>query len=84
VRFPSGMKALGDYIHGKGLGFAIYTAESTSTCGGYPASEGFETLDAQTFASWGVGEAAVIAVLVNAQYISHTCIPLCLSRLPQS
>jgi hypothetical protein len=54
-RFPDGMKALGDYIHGKGLGFAIYTAESTETCGGYPASQGYELLDAQTFASWGVG-----------------------------
>ena len=56
VRFPAGMKALGDYIHQKGLGFAIYTAESTETCGGYPASQGYEVLDAQTFATWGVGE----------------------------
>lgn len=56
VRFPAGMKALGDYIHQKGLGFAIYTAESTETCGGYPASQGYEVLDAETFATWGVGE----------------------------
>jgi alpha-galactosidase len=48
TRFPNGMKALGDYIHGKGLGYAIYTAESTETCGGYPASLGYETPDAQT------------------------------------
>jgi len=27
TRFPGGMKALGQYIHGKKLGFAIYTAE---------------------------------------------------------
>ena len=53
-RFPSGMKALGDYVHAKGLSFAIYSAESTETCGGYPASEDHETLDAATFASWGV------------------------------
>ena len=45
-RFPSGMKALGDYVHGKGLSFAIYSAESTETCGGYPASLGKEALDA--------------------------------------
>ena len=45
-RFPSGMKALGDYVHGKGLSFAIYSAESTETCGGYPASLGREALDA--------------------------------------
>ena len=54
VRFPSGMKALGDYVHSKGLSFAIYTAESTETCGGYPASANHEELDAKTFASWGV------------------------------
>ena len=47
-RFPSGMKALGDYVHGKGLSFAIYSAESTETCGGYPASLNHEALDAQT------------------------------------
>ena len=53
-RFPSGMKALGDYVHAAGLSFAMYTAESSETCGGYPASQGYEMLDAQTFASWGV------------------------------
>ena len=60
IRFPDGMKALGDYIHAKGISFAIYSAESTETCGGYPASEGHEGLDAQTFASWGVGEGAEV------------------------
>jgi len=54
TRFPSGMKALGDYMHSKGVQFATYTAESTTTCGGYPASEGHEAVDAQTFADWGV------------------------------
>ena len=53
-RFPSGMKALGDYVHAAGLSFAMYTAESSETCGGYPASKDYETIDAQTFASWGV------------------------------
>ena len=53
-RFPSGMKALGDYVHNAGLSFAMYTAESTETCGGYPASANHETIDANTFASWGV------------------------------
>jgi alpha-N-acetylgalactosaminidase len=54
VRFASGMKALGDYVHAAGLSFAMYTAESTETCGGYPASANYEALDAQTFAAWGV------------------------------
>jgi|EP01047_Picozoa_sp_COSAG01_P008235 hypothetical protein len=49
-RFPNGMKALGDYYHSKGLKYALYTAESSRTCGGYPASAGHELLDARTFA----------------------------------
>jgi len=53
-RFPSGMKALGDYYHSKGAKYGLYTAESTVTCGGYPASAGHEVVDAKTFADWGV------------------------------
>lgn len=53
-RFPGGMKALGDYYHSKGLKYGLYTAESDTTCGRYPGSKDFETLDAQTFAEWGV------------------------------
>jgi hypothetical protein len=55
------MKALGDYIHAKNLSFAIYTAESTETCGGYPASANHEALDATTFASWGVDYIKVVS-----------------------
>jgi len=54
TRFPSGMKALGDYVHAAGASFGLYTAESPSTCGGFPASAGHEALDAKTFAKWGV------------------------------
>jgi alpha-N-acetylgalactosaminidase len=53
-RFPSGMKALGDYYHSKGIKYALYTAESSTTCGGYPASKDYEMLDGKTFAEWGV------------------------------
>ncbi|MEU8819701.1 ricin-type beta-trefoil lectin domain protein [Actinoplanes sp. NPDC048796] len=60
-RFPSGMKALGDYIHGKGLKFGIYQAPLDKTCaqyfGSYPGatgSQGHETQDARQFAAWGV------------------------------
>eukprot|EP00051_Salpingoeca_urceolata_P010833 m.133144 g.133144 ORF g.133144 m.133144 type:complete len:182 (-) comp16874_c0_seq4:1248-1793(-) len=52
-RFPSGFKALGDYMHSKNVRFAIYTAESPHTCAKYPASAGHEEIDADTFASWG-------------------------------
>jgi alpha-galactosidase len=53
-RFPSGMKALGDYIHSKGLKFGIYSDVGAKTCGGHPGSRGHEYQDAQTYAGWGV------------------------------
>ena len=53
-RFPSGMKALSDYIHSKGLKFGIYSDAGTKTCAGRPGSRGYEYQDALTYASWGV------------------------------
>jgi len=53
-RFPSGMKALADYVHGKGLAFGLYTDVGPKTCVGRPGSFGFEDLDAATYAEWGV------------------------------
>jgi alpha-galactosidase len=53
-RFPSGMKALADYIHSKGLKFGIYSCAGRTTCGGRPASRGHEYQDALSYASWGV------------------------------
>lgn len=53
-RFPSGMKALADYVHSKGLKFGIYSDAGWQTCGGRPGSRGREYQDAQTYASWGV------------------------------
>jgi len=52
--FPDGMKAVADYVHGKGLKLGIYTDRGTTTCAGYPGSAGFEELDAKTFAEWGI------------------------------
>ncbi len=61
TRFPDGMKALGDYIHARGLSFGIYATPGRLTCGelyndypGHLGSLGHEALDAKTFASWGV------------------------------
>ncbi len=55
VKFPSGMKAIGDYIHGQGLRYGIYASIGTSTCTGHTAgSLDHETRDVATFASWGV------------------------------
>ncbi|WP_328320884.1 NPCBM/NEW2 domain-containing protein [Kribbella sp. NBC_00382] len=54
-RFPSGIKALADYVHGKGLKLGIYTSAGTETCARtMPGSLGHEELDAKTFAEWGV------------------------------
>ncbi|MBO3085465.1 ricin-type beta-trefoil lectin domain protein [Cellulomonas sp. zg-ZUI188] len=60
-RFPSGMKALGDYLHARGLLFGIYQGPLDQTCAqyfdSYPGSTGslgHEYQDARQFAAWGV------------------------------
>ena len=53
-KFPSGMKALADYVHSKGLKFGMYSCDGPLTCAGYPGSYNNEFIDAQTFADWGV------------------------------
>ena len=53
-KFPSGMPALGEYIHGKGLKFGIYETPSGTTCAGKTGGSGHISQDAKTFASWGV------------------------------
>jgi alpha-galactosidase len=52
-RFPD-MKALGDYIHSKGLKFGIYSSPGAKTCGGFEGSLGHEAQDAKMYADWGV------------------------------
>ena len=54
IKFPSGIKALADYIHSKGLKFGIYTDCGNKTCGGYEGSLNYEQSDANTYAEWGV------------------------------
>ena len=51
--FPD-MKKLGDYIHSKNLLFGIYSDAGVKTCAGRPGSMGYEDIDAQTYADWGV------------------------------
>ena len=53
-RFPSGMKALGDYLHQRGLKFGIYSDAGSMTCAGRPGSQGHEFQDAAQYARWGV------------------------------
>ena len=68
--FPSGMKALGDYLHSKNLKFGlssglIHSSENflferkrldagSKTCNNRPGSLHYEKNDAMTYASWGV------------------------------
>jgi len=52
-RFPD-MKALGDYIHSKGLKFGLYSSPGSRTCANFEGSLGHETQDAQLYAAWGV------------------------------
>eukprot|EP00039_Didymoeca_costata_P012313 m.176599 g.176599 ORF g.176599 m.176599 type:complete len:225 (+) comp15446_c0_seq6:40-714(+) len=63
--FPSGMRALADFIHNKskgdgvwigrkGMKFGVYTDRGPKTCAGRPAAQGYEILDAETYANWTV------------------------------
>jgi alpha-galactosidase len=48
------MKALADYVHGKGLKFGVYSDAGMKTCQGRPGSRGYEFQDARQYAAWGV------------------------------
>ncbi|KAK9691475.1 hypothetical protein RND81_09G199100 [Saponaria officinalis] len=53
--FPSGIKALADYVHSKGLKIGIYSDAGYYTCSKkMPGSLGHEEQDAKTFAAWGI------------------------------
>ncbi len=52
-KFPD-MKALADYVHGKGLKLGIYSSPGPKTCAGFEGSYGHEERDAQTYAAWGI------------------------------
>ncbi len=51
-KFPD-MKALADYVHGKGLKIGIYSSPGAKTCAGFAGSYGHEQQDAATYAAWG-------------------------------
>jgi alpha-galactosidase len=54
LRFPSGMKAVADYVHSRGLKFGIYSDAGSKTCAGRPGGLGHEYQDALQYAAWGV------------------------------
>jgi alpha-galactosidase len=53
-KFPNGIKALADHVHGLGLKIGIYSDAADLTCGRHPGSYGFEEEDARLWASWGI------------------------------
>ncbi len=63
-RFPD-FKAMTDYLHSMGIKFGIYSSPGPTTCGDRIASYGYETIDAQTWADWGVD-------YLKYDYCSHT------------
>jgi alpha-galactosidase len=52
--FPSGIKALADYVHSKGLKIGLYSDAGVKTCAGRMGSQGHEYQDAMQYARWGV------------------------------
>jgi len=53
-RFPNGMPAVVNYVHGLGLKIGIYSSPGPTTCGGNPGSLGHEQQDANLFKQWGM------------------------------
>lgn len=51
-RFPNGIDGLAKYVHSKGLKLGLYTDIGTNTCGGYPGSKNYFSLDAQVCISF--------------------------------
>ena len=62
VAFPGGMKKLADHAHANGLLFGLYSSNSLRVCGVAPGGLGNEQQDANTFASWGIGESCASRV----------------------
>jgi alpha-galactosidase len=52
-KFPD-MKALGDYVHSKGLKYGIYSSPGPTTCQGLEGSFNHEEQDVMQFVEWGV------------------------------
>lgn len=74
-KFPSGMKALADYIHSKGLKFGMYTSAGPLNCNCkkskdlYPGSFDNEERDILKLASWGIDYIKVDACRTPSGFI---------------
>jgi alpha-galactosidase len=53
ARYPSGLRGLGDYIHQRGLKYALYTDAGARTCStAMPGTKDHELEDMAAFAAW--------------------------------
>ncbi|OCL05345.1 glycoside hydrolase family 27 protein [Glonium stellatum] len=77
VKFPDGISGTAAKIHALGLKIGIYSDAGTETCGGYPASIGYESIDAATWAEWGIDYLKYDDCNVPANWTDecHACIP---------
>ncbi|KAJ0094652.1 hypothetical protein Patl1_14945 [Pistacia atlantica] len=70
--FPSGIKALADYVHSKGLKSGIYADSGYQTCTGkMPGSIGHERQDATTFASWMIEDSNFYSFKQGIDYLKY-------------
>lgn len=54
-KFPSGFRALADFLHGKGLKFGMYNDIGTNLCAGAAVGTcGHEMVDAKSYVEWGI------------------------------
>ena len=52
-RYPSGLRGLGDFLHARGLKYALYTDAGTRTCSkAMPGTKDHEVEDMAAFAAW--------------------------------
>ncbi len=54
IHFSRGMKTLVEQVNPLGVKLGIYSSNGSLTCEDLPASLGYEAIDAQTFAEWGI------------------------------
>jgi len=64
-RFPSGIKALADFAHARGLKLGLYSDIGLKTCERYPGMAGHMEIDAETFASWEIDYLKVDGCFAN-------------------
>ncbi len=83
--FPSGIAALANYMHERGLKLGMYSSPGPQTCVGrgvagliderHPGSEGHEQQDAEAFARWGVDYLKYDNCNVPTNWTDEVCRP---------